>query len=114
MTKREQYNLVFSKFYDQKFKRYRYACKHIGEINQYNELQFLQRFDNAHETLGLIDEINMALNGQYYEEYFSTDSTEDIEIRLLFPNVIFGENDLTIPMIDLEELLQEWLEFIKN
>jgi hypothetical protein len=113
MTKREEYGLSFYKSSDPIDGSVIHICNRSGIVNAYNTLQIIQQL-NQTETQGLIDEINYALNGQYYEQYFVTDGTEHESIELSFPNVTFGENDLVISMQDLKVLLQEWLLFISS
>ena len=111
MTKRAQYDLSFYNSTSPRNGRITNICKKNGEVNRYSVLQILQNLDKP-STIAFIDEINNALNGKYYEEFFTSDGIEHEGIQLLFPNVIFGENDLTIAMTDLKELLEEWLDFI--
>lgn len=111
MTKREQYGLSFYKKKNSFDGAIENICKREGSINEYNHLQILTQFSQI-ETTDLIEEIENALNGKYYEEYFTSDPIEFVSIKLAYPNVIFGENDLIISMQDLKDLLQEWLAFI--
>jgi len=113
MTKKEEYGLSFFKSNDPIDGSIIHVCKRSGIVNEYNTLQIIQQL-NQTETQSLIDEINNALNGQYYEQYFVTDGTEHESIELSFPYVIFGENDLVISMQDLKALLHEWLLFISS
>lgn len=113
MTKREQYGLSFSKIQRSSDGSTVNICKKNGTVNQYSTLQVIQQLNKV-EAMALIEEINNALNGVYYEEYFVSDGTESDSIQLSTPNVILGENDFIIPMSDLKLLLQEWLAFINT
>lgn len=109
MTKREQFELRFGKHYFHGLAIY--TCKKEGVVNANNHLQLIQNLCKT-ETEGFLYELNKALGGERYEEYFLSDSVEHESIELKYPNVILGENDLIISMQDMKELLQEWLDFI--
>ncbi|MEP6613827.1 MAG: hypothetical protein ABJA76_18120, partial [Mucilaginibacter sp.] len=108
MTKREQYELIFFKSKSPRWGNPINCCKKGGAVNQFSHLQFIQRLTNKTELNGLISDLEDALRGEYYEQYFCTDATEDLDIELNFPNVILGEKNLIIPMLDLRDLLIEW------
>lgn len=112
MTKREQYELIFFKSKSPSWGSEIYCCKKDGAVNQFSHLQFIQRLTYKAELNGLISDLEDALKGKCYEQYFCTDATEDITIEFNFPNVIFGERDLVITMLDLRDLLMEWRNFI--
>lgn len=111
VVKKEQYGLTFYKVKNPYDGAIENCCKREGSINEHNNLQILQYFSQD-ETEDLIESIENALNGQYYEEYFTSDPIGFISIRLVYPNVIIGKNGLIISMQDLLALLQEWLAFI--
>src|SRR3569833_1279724 len=111
MTKREQYGLVFSKVKIPFYGDIRNICKKVGPPDEYSHLQDLNSL-NSYEVGFFIEELTKAINGEYYEEYFCTDGAEHLNICLRHPNVIFGENNLIIPMEDLKLYLQEWLDFM--
>jgi hypothetical protein len=111
MTKREQFELTFYKVPSNFDGRIINVCKKEGAVNSNNSLQLIGQLDK-HETESFIDELNKALSGRYYEEYFTSDSVEHESIELKYPNVIIGENDITISMEDMKGLLQEWCDFI--
>jgi hypothetical protein len=107
MTKREKYGLTFltTNTIDG-YKGYRCFKE---DVDEFSHLQILSHMDNS-EIKDLIEELEKALNGEYYEQYFTSDGVEADSIELNYPNVIINEH-LTISMVELLELLQEWLAF---
>ena len=109
MTKREQYELQFYK--TKMSESYTGNICLSNMIGPYSYLQVLNRL-SVEETTDLISYINNALNGKYYEPYYTSDGTEAEDIELAYPNIIINGN--TIAMQDMLTLLQEWQEFITS
>lgn len=112
MTKREKHNLKFYKINDP-FGNIDYFCNREGTVNSFNILTILQQLDPI-STQGLIDEIQKVYQARLTEQSFSTDGVEEDYIKLDYPNVVFGENDLVIPMMEMKDLLIEWLMFLNS
>ena len=113
MTKREQYGLVFQKNKNTIDGSDVFFCRKPGKVDKHDYLKFfLNQLDDI-EVKGLRDDLDEALKGNYYEEYFVSDGIPD-SIHLKYPNVTFEYVDLTLPMVDLKALLQEWLDFINQ
>ncbi len=110
MSKREQYGITFYQTITSDGNN-GYLCRK-DNINQHSHLTIICRL-NISETESLINNINNAISGKYYEQFFSSDNIESETVELSYPNVIINGN-LIIPMQDLKELLQEWLNFISD
>ncbi|RYJ44946.1 hypothetical protein [Flavobacterium beibuense] len=111
MTKREQYQLEFLKVLNNN--RVDYECYHTGQNPDFNRLAFKLYIMDKLECEGLIDEINNAENGEYYEHFFSLDNaaaSDEDGIEIVPPNIII-DNQLIISFSDMKQLLDEWLDF---
>jgi hypothetical protein len=114
MSRHEQYNLQFGKMKDDSI--YEFVCYQIGNNQPYYRLAEKLRLMHKIECIALIDSIDAALNGQYYEQYFSVDrdSASDSDgIEIIPPNIII-DDIITIPMEHMKEILQEWIDFING
>ncbi|NTE00502.1 hypothetical protein G6M26_23420 [Agrobacterium tumefaciens] len=113
MPKKEHYGLEFTK---QKLSNgeifYRVDQKLNGNINNVI-LNFIYRL-NEHQTKSFINDLNRCISSQAnVDEGFFSDSVEDMEILYQYPNVDINDI-LKLPMVDLKEILEEWLEFISS
>jgi hypothetical protein len=107
MTKREKYGLTFLTTNTiEGYKGYRCFKE---DIDEFSHLQIISHMDNS-EIKHLIEELEKALTGEYYEQYFTSDGTEADSVELNYPNIIINEH-LTIKMIEMCELLREWFAF---
>lgn len=113
MTKREQYKLNFEKLkIDNSY--YRYGCVSSNTtINGSPQLANLLDVLSDREPDGLLEEVNLALTGGDYEEYYSPDMSSVDNIKITPPNAVIN-NSFTISLIDLKKLLQEWIAFIES
>jgi len=114
MTKQEEYKLNFHKENIDGNIIFRCDNQEVT-IESYNSSSILDRLSKA-ETEGLLDEIDNAINGTYYEQYFSLNNSiasDDDGIEIAPPNVIFN-NALPIPLADAKMLIQEWLDFLNS
>ena len=76
-------------------------------------LSFINGLDK-HDTMSFINDLKdcININGNRDEGFFS-DSVEHISILYQYPNVNI-DDILVLPMVDLKEILEEWLEFISS
>ena len=111
MTKREQYGLSFINWVNPIDKTVNKVCKREN-VNTYSELQIISRL-SIHEIQSLLQNIQNAIKGEYYEEIYSSERTDDTSVEIHPPNVIINEI-YSIPLIDIRDLLQEWLAFINT
>lgn len=110
MTKREQYGLIFDKMQVEGF-GIRDFIRQRNPGGSNGILIYIGRLDEE-ETKAFINDMNQSLNlGRNYDDGFLTDSVEHLTITYEYPNVKW-DNILTISMIDLRDLLIEWLDFI--
>lgn len=65
------------------------------------------------DSLGLLEEINLALNGNYFEEIYRPDGSSVDKIEITPPNAIINES-FTISLIELKLLLEEWITYINK
>ncbi|WP_116790473.1 hypothetical protein [Flavobacterium psychrotrophum] len=111
MTKREQYNLIF--YWNTIPGHGTWPTMSTNGNNEYANLCILQLLYYS-EAEYFIDSIDLALSGQLYDpDFLNTDGTEGQDIKFEEPNFIF-DHYLTIHMSDMKELLQEWVDFIKE
>ena len=92
MTKREQYKLNFEKLkIDNSY--YRYGCVSSNtSINGSPQLANLLDVLSEREPDGLLEEINLALIGGDYEEYYSPDMSSVDIIKIIPPNAIISHS----------------------
>ena len=115
MSKREEYNLEFTK------KVINGRIYHGCDRNlPPNELTYLCGFLEAlHdiEIQALIGEIEAAENEEYYEEYPQSEGYEHYDIQIDIPNFLIGSagtSQASIPLDDMRSLLIEWRDFKKS
>lgn len=114
MTKQEQYKLSFNKVsYDGN--KYYHRCKMV-QTNQ-ESLALSELLNNiGNYPDGLLDEIESAENGQYFDEIYSFDMAPgDFDLKIIPPNAIIEQMgySYTISLADLKLLLEEWIDFIE-
>ena len=69
---------------------------------------------SKHETESFIYDLDKSLNLQgNADEGFFSDNVEDIDILYQYPNINI-DDVLILPMIDMREILNEWLNFAFN
>lgn len=108
---KNKFNLIFEK------KRHwfsvDYDCYTKYPNHEYARLASKLSLMTPNECEGLVESINDADNGQYYEEFFALDAdsaSDDDEIHISPPNIII-DNTITISFVDMKMLLQEWIDF---
>lgn len=112
MTLQDKYQLQFKREIEDL--KVIFKCKSIGD----NSNEIARKINQMHliECKGLIEEIENAENGKYFEEYFALDrgeASDQDEIRILPPNVIINIKT-KIPLEDMKVLLLEWILFIES
>jgi hypothetical protein len=111
MNKKEQYSLIF-------FKRIRPDGKLRADLRVENTdnstiLNLLGYLDE-NATVGFIDDLESCIySKRNVDEGFQFDHFGDTDVLYKYPNVTFGTL-YSIPMIDLKEILEEWLVFLKS
>lgn len=112
MTKSEQYGLTFSKQKTTGFSAM-YNCggsdSIAGSLILANMLEVL----SDRESDGFLEEVDLAIsNGDFIDVYRPDSSSVDV-FELIPPNAVIN-GSFTIALIDLKELLEEWIDYINN
>ncbi|MGE8528089.1 MULTISPECIES: hypothetical protein [Chryseobacterium] len=110
MTQKQKYSLEFVKIKHPEFSD-SYISNSSSNIPGSGILSDLLTILSNREPQYLLDEINLALNGGNYEEYYTPDGGISGSIKISPPNVSI--NGFIIKLSDLKQLLQEWIVFIK-
>ncbi|QQV01264.1 MULTISPECIES: hypothetical protein [Chryseobacterium] len=112
MTKREQFNLSFSKAIIDGIVFYFCNATQTGSPQTFATI--LEGYDKFYAE-DLIEAIDSAQAGQYYVDYHHPDSlTDDFGITIVPPNVVVSSHNYQIPLQVWKELMQEWLNFLKS
>jgi len=113
MTKREQYNLNFEKL-KINGSYFRFGCSSYNALI-HGSLQLSSLLDvlSNREPDGLLEEVNLALSGQCFEDIYRPDGSSIDKVEIFPPNAIVNDS-FTISLIDLKELLEEWISFVEN
>ena len=87
----------------------------IGKENVQDSLQLasLLRSVSDKEPDGLLEEVALAIAGGDYEEYYSPYGSAVDTIKIVPPNAIYNDY-YTVTLIELKQLLQEWISFIES
>lgn len=110
MTKREFFGLNFYRI-KTTLGRYKNICKR-EVVGEFSSLQIIAQLERI-EIEALLSEIEQAIVGGYYEDYFNSDGTSADEIRIIPPNIIINQV-CTVSLVDMKALLNEWLNFIDS
>lgn len=112
MSKKNDYGLEFVKISNKE--KIGYNCiRKDGIVDKNNLLQFLSFLDQE-GTKFLLHEINGYLTNipnPIWTPYHSM-VLEHVDLQIDYPNFIIDEQPYLFPLIDIKELLYEWLEFI--
>lgn len=114
MSKKEQYGLEFYKINPNS--NTSHNCRRInGIVDQNNCLQFISDLDVS-RTEFLLREINSYFNTTPDPNWTTYESMvlEHIELSIEYPNFRIDERPYTFPLIDIRDLLVEWLEFLQS
>jgi len=110
MSKKEQYGLEFIKMTANGISGYN--CLRVnGIIDSNNSLQFLNFLD-LEDTQRMIAEIDSHLNGNQLG--LNVQFFEHIELEFIGNHLKIDERTYTFPLIDIRDLLLEWLEFLQS
>lgn len=113
MSRREEFNLVFSRVLTPQGNSSFYCDSILTSDNK--SLVFasvLSGYDEVYSEY-LIENIDLALAGEQFEMFHQPDSLSDnFQIIINPPNVIVSSNNYSISLQDMKGLLQEWLAFI--
>jgi len=113
MTKREQYDLVFYKRMDTNGVTRKIIAPKTNNSGTYSNLIFIN-FLGKNEIQYFINTINLINEGKPYDtDFLITNGTEASDLVFINPNFII-DGILTINMLDLQALLQEWLTFLNS
>ncbi|GGG91642.1 hypothetical protein [Pedobacter zeae] len=111
MSKLKKYTLQFVK---RKLSNGTVYPNVLQETNGSNNsvLSFIEALDK-HDCESFIYDLDRCIDGHTnVDEGFFSDSVEHMDILYEYPYVNI-DDVLIIPMLDMKELLEEWLEFIK-
>lgn len=111
MTKKEQYSLKFVKIKDS-VNSDTYLCQGDFSVQGSLKLAHLLSILSNREPQYLLEEVNLALSNGDFEEYYLPDASVTDVIRIVPPNIIV--NGFTITLLNLKQLLQEWIAFIES
>lgn len=110
MSQKEQYHLHFSttNYGSTTLPR----CTSFGTLKETPYLAALLDTINIEEAEDLVEEITLAISGAIFDPHFSLDvSPVSLEIQ---PPYILIDNEVTISLVDLAALLEEWICFCKK
>ncbi|WP_294282666.1 hypothetical protein [uncultured Chryseobacterium sp.] len=109
---KEQYGLEFYKLSSDGSTSYHCRRKE-GIVDQNNSLQFLSYLDRA-GTEYLLREVNLFLNTDDPDRsMYESMVLEHIELDIEYPDFRIDKLPYTFPLADIEDLLQEWLDFLQ-
>ncbi|WP_223609492.1 hypothetical protein [Chryseobacterium sp. OSA05B] len=114
MSKKDQYGLEFLKVTAGSDVGYDCIRKN-GRVDENNLLQFL-RYLNIQKTEFLLREVNEYLDytpDPFWEPYDSM-VLEHIDLQINYPDFIIDGQPTSFPLVDIRDLLQEWLEFLQT
>lgn len=116
MTKHEQYNVKFSRFFHSRLNQYMYEAIRIIYTRESFVIKEMLNTLHIIECRLLLDEINKALNGQPFEPEFdygnrSFSDNDYIEIK---NNGTIDIGTVIFPLADIKQLLEEWIAFAKD
>jgi hypothetical protein len=113
MTKREQYKLSFDKMNIPNW-GVRYTCTQTQVTDDSIYLSQLLDLLSVRQADEFLYELNNALSGAYFEEYFSFNASSiDYSVRIMPPNVVIN-GTYSITLNNLKELVEEWVQFING
>lgn len=115
MKKEEKYKLRFVRNENDSFLFYCDVIVRNDETNALSELLTTSR--DVDTTWSIIEEIDLALLGEEFDGEIAFNVTPgDFSLTLTPPEAVIGLYSYTykIPLVDLKELLQEWLAFISK
>ena len=114
MSVKKQHDLHFGKLKVKGFSdHYSCRCGTSTLLEGHRLAEILTALD-IDETLGLVEEMDNAMTGEgYYEENFTFDAHSSDWVDIIPPNVIISDM-YTMRLLDLKELLEEWIKFMQK
>jgi hypothetical protein len=115
MSRREEFNLVFSRVLTPQGNNCFY-CDSILSSDK-KSLVFATVLSGYNEVYSeyLIENIDLALAGSEFEEFHQPDSlTDNFVINISPPNVLISTNNYSVNLQIWKELMQEWLIFLNT
>lgn len=116
MTKRVEHRLVFSKTTDPSQGEVYKCSALLGSSDYSKSLASLLSVLSDKYTDDFFTEVNNAIQGKDYEEYFDFDfETDSLAIQ---PSYIVYEDssaqEVKVPITEFVTLLEEWISFLKS
>lgn len=114
MSKKDEYGLEFLRISTNG--KIGYSCRRKnGIVDQNNLLQFLSSLD-VKDAEFLLKEINSYLNNSPNPAWTTYHSMvlEHIDLQIDYPNLVVDEQPYTFPLVDIRDLLEEWIDFINQ
>lgn len=115
MSKREEFNLIFSRVLTPEGNSCFYCDSTLSSDNR--SLVFatvLSGYDEVYSE-DLIENIDFALTGEEFEVFYQPDSlTDNFEIKINPPNVLISKDNYSVSLQVWKELMQEWLLFLNT
>lgn len=113
MSKRQQYNLTFSKITTSGFSD-SFVCTRAVKTTEALVLSGLLNSLGEREGPQLLEEIEHALNNLPFEEYYTADGVILSDgVQIIPPNAIISQQ-IQLSLIELKSLIEEWVEFINS
>ena len=114
MSRHEQYHLAFAKRRDSR-NNFEYLVYTTG--NSPDEYKIGRKIQVLHkiEVQELISQIQTVQAGGVFDPYFSIDrssATDDDHVILFTTHISIDE--VSVPLQDMKEILQEWLAFLNS
>jgi hypothetical protein len=111
MTKHDQYHLIFFRANISNGNTRRFMGSSIDN-NPYDVLTFINVLHQT-EIQYFIESISIANNGGVYDpNFYLQNGTEPFSIQFDDPNFII--EGITINMLDLQQLLTEWVNYLNS
>jgi len=112
MTIKQQYDIKFHKQTSKGFSDYYYSHGNDSILGSLELSELLRAVSNDEAEL-MLEEINEIINtGFSYEESYSFNNSP-ISVDFNPPNVTIN-GTYTLPLLDLKQLLEEWIAFTQS
>jgi len=112
MNVKVEYGLIFRRINHEKFGPI-CECQSDPNIEGSFELSDLLNSFSNQDIKYVQDEVNNAIRGVNVEEEYLPDTSSTAWITLMFPNAMISDQ-VTITLLELKELLEEWRQFLSH
>ncbi|MFT5823142.1 MAG: hypothetical protein ACI8ZM_004402 [Crocinitomix sp.] len=112
MSIKAAYKLNFGKIVSQGHSDF-YVCNWSNEIEGSLELGELLQTLADEESQFFLEELNIVIVGEEHEAYYSLDQAIHVWVDFSPPNAVISDT-FTISLIDLKELIEDWIAFVKQ